>query len=396
QPRGLGERQIAHARHLDLLKRCQPASPRIAAGHVPLVIGVVERSLEHRQHSIGTGAALANFLGGGWLGAELRLVALGAALGRAVRHVVQPGAQLLRGQLAHHQITQRGEDVHPAATDEIADRLALLVLVVNVALHRLPHGEADDRAVAIASRAGDHRMGLGLGLLEAEHVSAIGAGSVVGTPQGLHAVLAVADVAAQQPAPYGVALPALPAEVHLALHQRLPMRLPPALAPGARRRSLQTCVLDGAAHPSSLFRSPFTVWRATKHGPKIGVSASVCRRCGRYQYIEKQGFCKLPPFAAVYLARSLTAKTGVRVPLGSAMRDFFSFASMCLPICPGEFATFLFSSCFAIAAAFSRSCSAARLYLSTSLSVLWPVTAMISCALHPASARRRAAAFRRP
>src|SRR5262249_8543494 len=101
-------------------------------------------------------------------------------------------AQLLRGQLAHHQITQRGEDVHPAATDEIADRLALLVLVVNVALHRLPHGEADDRAVAIASRAGDHRMGLGLGLLEAEHVSAIGAGSVVGTPPGLHAVPAVA------------------------------------------------------------------------------------------------------------------------------------------------------------------------------------------------------------
>src|SRR5262249_27326704 len=83
-------------------------------------------------------------------------------------------------------------------------------------------------------------------------------------------------------------------------------------------------------------------------------------------------------------------------PLGSATRDFFSFASMCLPICPGEFATFLFSSCFAIAAAFSRSCSAARVYLSTSLSVLWPVTAMISCALHPASARRRAAAFRRP
>lgn len=45
------------------------------------------------------------------------------------------------------------------------------------------------------------------------------------------------------------------------------------------------------------------------------------------------------------------------------MRDFFSFASMCLPICPGEFATFLFSSCFAIAAAFSRSCSAARVSL---------------------------------
>ena len=83
-------------------------------------------------------------------------------------------------------------------------------------------------------------------------------------------------------------------------------------------------------------------------------------------------------------------------PLGSAMRDFFSFASMCLPTCPREFASLLFSSCFAIAAAFNRSCSAARVYRSTSLSVLWPVTAMISCALHPASASRRAAAFRSP
>jgi integrase len=47
---------------------------------VVLVIGVVERCLEHGQHPIGTGAALANFLIGGWLRPVLRLVALGAAL----------------------------------------------------------------------------------------------------------------------------------------------------------------------------------------------------------------------------------------------------------------------------------------------------------------------------
>ena len=44
--------------------------------------------------------------------------------------------------------------------------------------------------------------------------------------------------------------------------------------------------------------------------------------CGRYQYIERSGFYKPPPFAAVYPARPLTAKTGGSSPQGSAMFDF--------------------------------------------------------------------------
>jgi hypothetical protein len=40
--------------------------------------------------------------------------------------------------------------VHGAAADEIADRLALVPLVVNVAGHRLPHRELDDLAIAAA------------------------------------------------------------------------------------------------------------------------------------------------------------------------------------------------------------------------------------------------------
>src|SRR5262249_57618349 len=92
---------------------------------------------------------------------------------------------------------------------------------------------------------------------KAQHVSTMGAGGVVGTPQGLHAVFArCGDVAAHQPAPRWVALPALPAEVHPAFHQRLPMRLPASLEPGASRLALKACMLDGAAHPSS---RPFTL-----------------------------------------------------------------------------------------------------------------------------------------
>jgi hypothetical protein len=168
---------------------------------------------------VSTRLALANLLVGGRLAPVLRLAALGAALRRAVRHVGEPAAQLLCRQLADHQITERRQDVHVAAADQVADRLALLVLVVDIAVHRLPHGEADDRAVAVG--AGNHGVGLGLGLLEAEDVGTIGAGGVIGTSQGLHPVFPIAlrllDVAAQQPAPPCLpvaALPALVAEMH--------------------------------------------------------------------------------------------------------------------------------------------------------------------------------------
>jgi hypothetical protein len=210
---------------------------------------------------VSTRLALANLLVGGRLAPILRLAALGAALRRAVRHVGEPAAQLLGGQLADREVAERGENVHVAAAAQIADRLALLVLVVDVAVYGLPHGEADDQAVAVAVWAGDHRVRLGLGLLEAQHVGTIGAGGIVRTPQGLHPVLARRrDVPAQQPAPRRVALPALPAEMHPAFDERLPMWLAAALEPGASRLALQACVLDGAAHPSSLIRAPFTVW----------------------------------------------------------------------------------------------------------------------------------------
>jgi hypothetical protein len=97
-----------------------------------------------------TSAALANFLIGGWLGPVLRLVALGAALRRGGGHGGQPAAQLLGGEFSDHEIAERGENVHGAAADEIADRLALVPLVVNVAGHRLPHRELDDLAIAAA------------------------------------------------------------------------------------------------------------------------------------------------------------------------------------------------------------------------------------------------------
>jgi hypothetical protein len=53
-------------------------------------------------------------------------------------------------------------------------------------------------------------------------------------------------------------------------------------------------------------------------------------------------------------------------------------------------------SSFANAALASRAWSASRVYRSASVSVLWPSAAMISWAVHPASASRRPAALRRP
>ena len=197
-----------------------------------LVVGVVERGLQHRQHPIGTGAALANFLVGGWLGPVLRLVAFGAALRRGGGHGRQPAAQLLGGEFTDHEVAECGENVHVAAADQITDRLALVPLVVDVAGHRLPHRELHDLAVAAASlRARDHRARLGFGLRKAEHVSAISGGGIIGASQGLHPIFVVADIAAQQPAPHRVALPALPAEMHSAFDERLPVRLASALEP---------------------------------------------------------------------------------------------------------------------------------------------------------------------
>ena len=43
-----------------------------------------------------------------------------------------------------------------------------------------------------------------------------------------------------------------------------------------------------------------------------------------------------------------------------------------------------------------RSWSAALVYLATSVSVVWPLMEAMTFALHPASARRRQAALRRP
>src|SRR2546425_1068736 len=58
----------------------------------------------------------------------------------------------------------------------------------------------------------------------------------------------------------------------------------------------------------------------------------------------------------------------------------------------GAFWVFLFVTLFSgLPRAFvaSRVWSAPRVYRSASLGVLWPTTAMISCAVHPASASRR-------
>jgi hypothetical protein len=131
---------------------------------------------------VSTRLALAMPLVGGWLGAELGRATLGAALRRGRGHGGQPPAQLLSSQLAHHEVTERWENLHLAAADQVADRLSILVLVVDVAVHGLPHGEADDRLIAVAIWTRDHRVPLGLGLLEAEHVGTIGAGGVIGTP----------------------------------------------------------------------------------------------------------------------------------------------------------------------------------------------------------------------
>src|SRR5437762_12754486 len=49
-----------------------------------------------------------------------------------------------------------------------------------------------------------------------------------------------------------------------------------------------------------------------------------------------------------------------------------------------------------IAARASRAWSADLVYRCTSLKLAWPVIAAISCMVHPASARRRAAALRSP
>src|SRR5262245_1406416 len=49
-----------------------------------------------------------------------------------------------------------------------------------------------------------------------------------------------------------------------------------------------------------------------------------------------------------------------------------------------------------MAASASRRWSAARVYRTSSVRLAWPVIAPISCAVHPASARRRAAALRSP
>src|SRR5215475_4297599 len=143
---------------------------------------------------VSTRLALANLLVGGRLAPILRLAALGAALRRAVRHVGEPAAQLLGGQLADHEVAERGDDVHVAAADEIADRLALLVLEVDVAVHRLPHGEADDRAVAIAIWTGHHRMRLGLGLLKASTSAPSGRAASSARPKACTRYLPVAGM----------------------------------------------------------------------------------------------------------------------------------------------------------------------------------------------------------
>ena len=60
--------------------------------------------------------------------------------------------------------------------------------------------------------------------------------------------LVLTDIAPQHPAPSVVALPALPAEMHLAFDQCLPMRLPSALKSLAGALQFQSRMLHGASH----------------------------------------------------------------------------------------------------------------------------------------------------
>src|SRR5207237_569741 len=150
---------------------------------------------------------------------------------------------------------------------------------------------------------------------KAEHVSAISGGGIISASQGLHPIFVVADIAAQQPAPHRIALPALPAEVHSAFDERLPVRLASALEPRATALTLQSRVLHGARHrPSSTGSRP-------KIDQRSGCPRQSAAVCGRYQYIEKSGFLQVPPFAAVIASAPSHGENRGSSPLGSA-NDF--------------------------------------------------------------------------
>jgi hypothetical protein len=145
-----------------------------------LVEGVIERRLEHGEHTIGGGAAGPSFLRRGRCGPKSRLAALRSALGGRRRHGGQPPAQLLGGQFGHHEIAEARQDMHGAAADGVLNGLPFVVLELDVAIHGLAHGEALDRAAAVRRR--DHGAGLGGGLLERQHLHAIRRDRVVGEP----------------------------------------------------------------------------------------------------------------------------------------------------------------------------------------------------------------------
>jgi hypothetical protein len=117
-----------------------------------------------------------------------------------------------------------------------------------------------------AVRRVHHRPRLGLGLLKVQDVFAVRPSRVVCTAQGRGAVFVITDVAPEDPPPLVVVLPALPAEMHLAGHKGLPVRLAPAFQSAASGATFEPRVLDGAGHVQ------------TKDGPKIAADEPVCRR----------------------------------------------------------------------------------------------------------------------
>ena len=92
QPLRFGKVEIAHSRHFHFAERFELAAPCVTVADVAFVVGVVERSLQHRQYAVGAGATAAHRLIALRSGLVLRHACFRASLFRAGGERRQPTA----------------------------------------------------------------------------------------------------------------------------------------------------------------------------------------------------------------------------------------------------------------------------------------------------------------
>jgi hypothetical protein len=140
--------------------------------------------------------------------------------------------------------------VRGAAALHVIDRLPARALILDVAFQGLPYRQPLD----LAPPFGVATMARALASAWSNDRAAVRSLRIVGKAQGHEAIpcdwlpglrSTAANVTPQHPSP-GLALPTLPAQMHLAIDQGLPMWLPTALEPNSGARTIQSCVFDSA------------------------------------------------------------------------------------------------------------------------------------------------------